>query len=278
MFLIDGSPARVLVNGGALALGRGEVVEAERLFREAVAADPANPTAHANLGYVLAASGRHREGIACSEAAIALDPTAAAPWAHLGMCQVALGDVTAGLASLATAVRLDPENHFAWDALGRTYLASGYPADAERAWARAVDARPDDVDLRIARATALAAQDRTREAAWVLHEATTLAPDSARAWTQLGVVSLVRQDHGTAGEALLTALELAPDDADARFHLAVLHVLVGAVPEAREELAALVADGGGCVAEAAALLARLTSDGSVTAGLEDSGTHPGRSS
>ena len=230
MFLIDESPARVLVNSGALALGRGEVLEAERLFREAVAADPANPTAHANLGYVLAASGRHREGIACSEAAIALDPTVAAPWAHLGMSQIALGDVTAGLASLATAVRLDPENHFAWDALGRTYLALGCPADAERAWARAVDARPDDVDLRIARATALAAQDRTREARLgCCMRRRRWRRSSARAWTQLGVVSLVRQDHGTAGEALLTALDLEPDDADAQFHLAVLHVLVGAV-------------------------------------------------
>jgi len=281
MDLLDESPARALVNRGALALARGEVTEAERLFREAVATDPANATAHADLGYLLSATGRHRDGIAASEAAIALDPAAAAAWAHRGMSQVALGDVDAGLASLATAVRLDPGHHFAWDALGRTYLALGRPADAERAWAGAVDARPDDVDLRIALATALAAQDRTREAVVVLHGATAREPASARAWTQLGVVSLVRQDHGTAGEALLRALELAPGDQDARFHLAVLHVLVGAVPEAREELRTLVVEDGACAGEAAALLARLpgdhpVSDGPVTAGPQDAGTHPGR--
>jgi Flp pilus assembly protein TadD len=278
MFLVEGSPARTLVNRGALALGRGDVTEAERLFREAVEADPANSTAHANLGYVLSATGRHREGIARSETAIALDPTSSAPWAHLGMSQVAVGDVASGLASLATAVRLDPANHFAWDALGRTYLALGRPADAERAWASAVAAEPDDVDLRIALATALAAQDRTREAVRVLHEVTAQVPDSARAWVQLGVVSLVRQDHGTAGEALLTALDLAPDDPDARFHLAVLHVLVGAVEEARQGLRRLSAEGGSCAAEAAALLARLPSDDPVTAGRKDADAHPGRTS
>jgi Flp pilus assembly protein TadD len=194
------------------------------------------------------------------------------------MSQVALGEVADGLASLATAVRLDPGHRFAWDALGRTYLALGRPDDAERAWERAVHACPEDVDLRIARATAMAAGGHTREAVRVLHEATALDPGSARAWAQLGVVSLLRQDHGTAGEALLTALDLAPGDEDARFHLAVLHVLVGALEEARDGLAALVAEEAGCAGEAAALLTRLPSDAPVTGGPEDAGSHPGRTS
>ncbi|WP_250037740.1 tetratricopeptide repeat protein [Paractinoplanes maris] len=272
------SPARHLVNQGALALGRGDPAAAERLFREAVATDPGNATAHANLGYVLSATGRHREGAGHSETAIGLEPDRSAPWAHLGMSRLALGEVGAGLSALATAVRLDPANHFAWDALGRAQLALGRPADAEQAWSSAVAAHPGDAGLRIALATALAAQDRTLEAARVLHEATERSPRSARAWTQLGVISLIRQDHGTAGEALLTALDLAPDDPAARFHLALLHLLAGATEQARDALRRLVAEDGDNAAEAVALLERIAGDGAVTGEQQDAVSHPGRTS
>ena len=79
-----------------------------------------------------------------------------------------------------------------------------------------------------------------------------------RAWTQLGVVALVRQDHGTAGEALLQALDLDPANTGARFHLAVLHVLVGAIDEARPALLALISERNEFQDEARALLVRLS--------------------
>ena len=141
--------------------------------------------------------------------------------------------------------------------MGRTLLALDRPGEAEIAWASAVAAHPDDIDLLIPLATALAAQDRTMEALRVLHRATSVAPESARAWTQLGVIALVRQDHGTAGEALLRALDLDPAYAGARFHLAVLHVLVGAVDEARAALLTLIREQSEFADEARALLTRL---------------------
>jgi tetratricopeptide (TPR) repeat protein len=251
------SPARATVNQGGLRLARGDLDGAEELYREAILIDPDNSTAHANLGYLLALRGRHEEAIGEAERAIALDPARSAPWAHMGMSQVALGSIGDGLSSLSRAVRLDPENHFAWDAMGRTLLALGRPDEAEIAWASAVAARPGDVDLLISLATALAAQDKTMEAIRVLIRATSIAPDSARAWTQLGVVALVRQDYGTAGEALLEALDLDPAYDEARFHLAVLHVLVGAADEARAALRALILERSEFEDEARALLARL---------------------
>jgi Flp pilus assembly protein TadD len=136
-------------------------------------------------------------------------------------------------------------------------LALDRPDEAEIAWASAAAAHPDDVDLLISLATALAAQDKTMEAVRVLHRATSVAPESARAWTQLGVIALVHQDHGTAGEALLRALDLDPAHAGARFHLAVLHVLMGAAEEARVTLLALIRERTEFADEARVLLARL---------------------
>ena len=100
-----------MVNRAALRLANGDLEGAESLYREAIDLDPGNATAHANLGYLLAATGRHSEAVEHAEQAIALEPRRSAPWAHLGMSQVALGHVNAGLSSLGHAVRLDPANH-----------------------------------------------------------------------------------------------------------------------------------------------------------------------
>ena len=173
------------------------------------------------------------------------------------MSQLALGQVEQGLASLSHAVRLDPANHFAWNAMGRALLALDRPEEAELAWASAVAAQPDDVDLLVSLAAALGAQGRLSEALRVLQRATRVSPNSARAWTQLGVVAMANQDYGTSGEALLNALDLDPTNAEARFHLAMLHLLVGADEEAEEILVTLCGEGGGFADDALALLERL---------------------
>ncbi len=95
------------------------------------------------------------------------------------------------------------------------------------------------------------------EAIRVLHPAVTVAPESPWAWVQLGVVSLVRQDHGTVGEALPRALDLDPRNEEARYHLALLHVLVGALDDARGTFVELAAEQGDWTTEAAAMLGRL---------------------
>jgi Flp pilus assembly protein TadD len=173
------------------------------------------------------------------------------------MSQVALGHVNAGLSSLGHAVRLDPANHFAWNGLARVLLALGRSQEAEDAWRTALRARPDDVDLMVSMAVAQAAQGRTTEALRTLGRATEVEPGSARAWSQLGVVALTHQDLGTAGEALLRALDLAPDNEEALFHLAVLHVLVGAREEAIATLRDLAGGSSSFADQARALAERL---------------------
>ena len=51
------SPAKATVNQGGLRLAQGDLDGAEKLYREAILIDPGNATAHANLGYLLAARG-----------------------------------------------------------------------------------------------------------------------------------------------------------------------------------------------------------------------------
>lgn len=258
MFTASESPARALVNQGALRIAAGDLNAAEALLRQAIGLDAANATAHANLGFVLGCRGEHEEAVLEAEQAIAIDPRRSAPWGHLGMSLLALDRIESGLGALGTAVRLDAGNHFAWDALGRVFLLQGRLAEAEQAWSAAVAAAPHDADLMISWAAALAALDRAGEALRVLQRATDVAPESVRAWTQLGAVALVRQDQGAAGDALLQALDLDPSCMEARFYLALLHLLVGAVDEARVGLSEVEQAGGRWGADATAMLARLS--------------------
>ena len=257
MFTASESPAKTLVNQGALRIAAGDLDAAEALLRQAIDVDAANATAHANLGFVLGCRGEHDEAVLEAEQAIAIDPRRSAPWGHLGMSLLALDHVDRGLSALGTAVRLDADNHFAWDALGRVFLLQGRLVEAEQAWSAAVAAASHDVDLMISWAAALSALERAGEAMRVLQRATDVDPECVRAWTQLGVVGLVRQDHGTAGEALLQALDLDPSCMEARFHLALLHLLVGAIDEARAGLSAVEHSGGRWSPDASAMLARL---------------------
>ena len=90
---------------------------------------------------------------------------------------------------------------------------------------------------------------------------------------QLGLLNLIRQDYGSVGEALLTALDLALDDPGARLHLAVLHV-VAAPAKAPALLQSLVTEGSDHADEARTLLARFASNGPVTPARDHADSHP----
>ncbi len=137
--------------------------------------------------------------------------------------------------------------------MGRTFLAFGRVSDAIVAW-DSVAARPDDADLLISLGTALAAVGRTADAVRTLERATVVEPLSTRGLDPAGVLALVRHDLGNASDALFHSLDLDPDGGEARYHLALLRVMVGAPAEARRLLEDLVAEHSGWAKEAASLL------------------------
>jgi protein O-mannosyl-transferase len=70
----DPPAARVWYDLGNLRLAAGDPVEAERLYRAAVARAPRDAAAHLNLGIALGRQGRSSEAAAEYEAAIEIDP------------------------------------------------------------------------------------------------------------------------------------------------------------------------------------------------------------
>jgi SAM-dependent methyltransferase len=93
----------------ALAAHReGRLDEAERLYRDALAAAPDNGPACNNLGILLATGGRPEEAVVLFRRATAIDPAAADAWANLGQASESAGQPTEALAAWQRAAALAP--------------------------------------------------------------------------------------------------------------------------------------------------------------------------
>lgn len=159
-------PARDRRAEGNAALERGDLEEAERCYRAAAAADPRDPLAHLNLGFVLL----ERDPAAATEPlqqAIALrapgDDFVHEAHYLLGRARALLGQQEAALAEFAQATRLRPGFAPACEAGLALLQAQGRGAEAvtwAEAWA-AADANPASL---LALAQALHRQRRNAEA------------------------------------------------------------------------------------------------------------------
>jgi tetratricopeptide (TPR) repeat protein len=110
---IDASNAIAWFNRGVVEAARGNTVEAERAYRSALAADPVQPDAAANLAGLLVKSGRAREAAPPLEKALAAWPRHAVGWTNLVVAYAASGDRARALDTVRRAsgfgVTLDPE-------------------------------------------------------------------------------------------------------------------------------------------------------------------------
>lgn len=113
-----GNGASVLRLLGRLYDARGELGEAERYYREAIADAPQHASAYIYLGAMLARMGRLDEAQALHlQATSCVDGAVDQAYLNLGLVQRARGDYLGALESLRHALTLDPTDSTAQDAL-----------------------------------------------------------------------------------------------------------------------------------------------------------------
>ncbi len=153
-----------------------------------------------------------------------LELAAAGAGANAGSAQHAAGPD--GMPSLDVLVqRLEerlqqvPEDGQGWTMLGRTYFATGRTQDAERALARAHELLPGDVQVSLAYAESIAANndnDLKGKPAELISAALQAEPDNATARWLSGMVAFQQgqfQSAATAWKHALAQLDPASDDA-----------------------------------------------------------------
>ncbi len=126
----------------------GNFAAAERLAREAVAADPKAAAAHTLLAQALVRQGRTKDGLAVAKAALALAPDSSDAFHAQGMALRALGRFPEAVVAAGDATRLDPDCAVHANLLGLALEEAGRVAEAGEALRRAMSLAPDGAFFR----------------------------------------------------------------------------------------------------------------------------------
>jgi tetratricopeptide (TPR) repeat protein len=224
---------------GQLALAVGEAERARGFLEQALTIEPGNSFATLRLALVHRALAvkaedpevRARELAACLkliERTLALSPTF--KWAHLWKGAVALeqsGDADTAMKSFQDAIAIDPRFVTAWVNLGKAAESKGDLPEAERAYVRALEIRPDLAMAITGLAYVYGLQDKYEIGLRYARRATDANAGSLEAWVMRGRLALElakeSADDAAAHDALIeeaitcysTALDLDPRQGDA---------------------------------------------------------------
>lgn len=269
----SGPAAQALLQAAVAHHQAGRLDEAERQYRQVLAADPTQPDALHLLGVLAFQAGRPDTAVAFIEQAILLRPAAAAFRMNLGNALLALGRADEAVASYREATSLAPRDPEAAYNLGNALVQVGQTDDGIAALRRALMLSPEHVAARYNLANALRAAGRLDEAVAAYAAVIRQQPTHVDAHTNLGSAlhALGRVDEAVA--SFERALAARPDDPAAltnlgealreqgQFDAATAHLrralaIDPGQPTALRSLAAL-AQRDGRHAEAAELLAKL---------------------
>ncbi len=247
----------------------GDLVQADRLCRQILQAEPSHSGAAHLLGLIALQMGHHQQAVEWIREAIRLGGSQPQYLAHLGDAHRHAGQLEESATSYRRALELAPHFAEAHDALGTVLQALGQLADAEGAYRNAVRIRPQFAAAHHNLGVALRGQGRIAEAlesyrraidvepklaeshldvACILHnqhefsaaeaayrEALRLRPDFVEALTNFGFLAQTQMRLDEAIGLFGRAVRLTPDSAVAHFNLANVYMLKQMRPEAVAE-------------------------------------------
>jgi adenylate cyclase len=170
--------ARVLDNMTDMAAA--DILRAERLAGQALAASPRNPLAHYAKGQVLRAQGRPAEAIPEYETALASDHNWVNAYGALGYCKLYSGLIDGVIPLVEQAIRLsprDPEIGNCYFRIGQVHMVQSRTDEAIVWLEKARSANPRHPQFHAYLASAYALKGDTERAADELVEAQTLSGD-----------------------------------------------------------------------------------------------------
>ncbi len=195
---------------GLIALAEGNVHAATSALARAADLDP-RPERLNDLGAALCQAGRPDAAADAFQRALNLDPAYARAWTNLAACLLDMDAMPEAGAALDRAEALGTNlstqrNRAQW------LKAMGKGKESIALLRPLVDARPDDLDLRLDLALAEEAAGDLTAAAASLGVLTTARPDWPRAWFMAGEIARAQNQPEEAKRCFRKALDLDPDD------------------------------------------------------------------
>jgi len=205
---------------GALAGQVGRWDAAAELIRQALRVRPNDAEAHYNLGRALMDGGKPNEAVAACRQAILLKPDYAEAHNNLGIALKTLGQLDEAVAAYRQAIALKPDYAEAHNNLGNALKGIGEPDQVIASYRHAIRIRPEYAEAHFNLGFALQSAGRMEEAIASYRQAVHLQPGYAEAHANLGIAlkNAGRLDEAVA--AYRQAVGLRPDVVETRYNLA----------------------------------------------------------
>ena len=196
----------------------GRLAEAERLYLQVLAFEPANFTATHFLGVIRHQQGRHSEAIELIGAALKINPASAGARSNYGLALKAQGRLPEALASFDKSLAAKPDDPESHSNQGQVLQAMGRLTQALASFDRAIALRRDHAESWNYRGIVLAEMKRFDEALSSFDSAIAAQPQFALALNNRGNALLALGRGEEALAAYDSALAAKPDYADAVYN------------------------------------------------------------
>jgi len=200
---------------GVVRLQQGRGAEALELIDKALTVDPRSARALSNHGLVLFGLGRQDEALASLDRALALDSTFPDALANRAQLHYRAGRYDAAAADFERLLKLRPDYAEGFFLHGNALAQIGRYGDAVACYDRALALRPTIAEIFSNRGNALEALMRYDEALASYDRALTLKPDYAEAHNNRATLLATLKRHEEALAGFDRALALKPDYAEA---------------------------------------------------------------
>lgn len=217
-----------LIEAAVEAHRSGRSDEAERGYRETLAAFPDNIDANHLLGVLLHQTGRSAEAEGPMRVALARDPLFAGAWNSLGITLDVRGREREAERAFTRAVVVDPALPEAWSHLGLTRRDPGRAVAARR---RGVLLRPDDATFVTNLGSAVEGRGDFPTALALFRRAATLAPELGDALNNVGNATRLNGNEAEAETWFRRASQAAPEHALAAWNVGLLDLERGRLEE-----------------------------------------------
>jgi tetratricopeptide (TPR) repeat protein len=198
----------------ALALHqKGQVREAEALYRRVLAAKADHAPALHFLGLLLHQTGHSADGVALIEKSLRAARQNPDFLNNHGSVLRDLGRTAAAAESYRKAVAAKPDHSAARDNLGSALAQLGRFSQAEEVFRGTIGRNPFNMRARVGLAETLQEVGRLGEALAVFREALAIRPNDAEILHGLGVGLMEKGDLGSAADMFRRALAVAPKQA-----------------------------------------------------------------
>lgn len=217
------------------AYERGELIEAERLCRAALAADEGYFDARHLLAVIAARHGRHEEALAFYDRALLLRPDHARALCNRGVTLDELGRHAEALASYDRALALSPDDPATLSNRGNALRGLSRLDEALASQDKALALRPDFPEALSNRGTTLHDLQRHEEALASYDRALALRPDYPHALSNRGLALQQLERFVEAMASFDRALSLQPGYQECHANRALLLLLCGLFREGWRE-------------------------------------------